>query len=145
MTTQGLEVIDHSVQLIHEWINELAGRLDWASKRNALRLLRVTLQRVRDHLPGDELAQFSAQMPVFLRGFLFEGWAPKRTLFHERSAREFIATIDKAMAESSEYRGSEDIRCVFDLLNARLSAGEIEDIRACLPQDLRALWPAPEA
>jgi uncharacterized protein (DUF2267 family) len=73
MTTQGLEVIDHSVQLTHEWINELAGRLDWASKRNALRLLRVTLQRVRDHLPGDELAQFSAQMPVFVRGVPVRG------------------------------------------------------------------------
>ena len=143
MTTQGLEVIDHSVQLTHEWINELVGRLDWGSKRAALRLLRVTLQRVRDHLPGDELAQFSAQMPVFVRGFLFEGWAPKRTLFKERSGCAFITAIDTLMADSSEYRGREDIRCVFDLLNARLSPGEIEGIRACLPQDLRALWPVP--
>ena len=143
MTGQGLEVIDHSVQVTHAWINELAGRLDWSSKRNALRLLRVTLQRVRDHLPGDELAQFSAQVPLFVRGFLFEGWAPKRTLFEERTGREFVAKVDQLMADSSEYRGVEDITCVFDLLNARLSAGEIEDVRACLPHDLRVLWPAP--
>ena len=50
MTEQGLEVIDHSVHLTHEWINELAGRLGWSSKRSALRLMRTVLHRIRDHL-----------------------------------------------------------------------------------------------
>ncbi|WP_156477437.1 hypothetical protein [Falsihalocynthiibacter arcticus] len=29
MSAQGLEVIDHTVQLTHEWINELRDRLAW--------------------------------------------------------------------------------------------------------------------
>lgn len=143
MTAQGLEVIDHSVHLTHEWVNELAGRLDWSSKRSALRLLRVTLHRIRDHLVVDELAQLSAQMPLLIRGFLFEGWMPKHTPLKERHGADFVAFIDGQMEGSEEYRGREDIRRVFDLLNARLSAGEIEDIRASLPSDLRDLWPAP--
>jgi len=143
MTAQGLEVIDQSVHLTHGWINELAGRLDWSSKRSALRLMRVILHRIRDHLLVDEVAQLSAQLPVMIRGFFFEGWVPKGTPIKERHGEEFIAFISHQMSDTGEYRGREDIKCVFDLLNARISGGEVEDIRASLPQDLRDLWPTP--
>jgi uncharacterized protein (DUF2267 family) len=143
MSAQGLEVINHTVNLTHEWINELAGRLDWSSKRSALRLLRATLHHVRDHLLVEELAQLSAQLPVLVRGFFFEGWVPKRTPIKERHGEDFIAFIDGEMDGCDEYRGHQDIRCVFELLNARLSSGEVNDIRASLPEDLRGLWPAP--
>jgi len=143
MTAQGLEVIDHTVHLTHEWVNELTSRLDWSSKRSALRLFRVTLQHVRDHLTTDELAQFSAQLPLLIRGMFFEGWVPKHTPIKERSATVFIAAIEDQIGQTQDYRGPEDIRCVFDVLNARLSAGEIEDVRASLPEAIRALWPTP--
>ena len=143
MSAQGLEVLDHSVQTAHEWINELAERLDWTSKRSALRLLRTTLQHVRDHLSADELAQFSAQLPLLIRGMFFEGWVPKKTPIKERGAAEFIEAIEAQIGTTEEYRGGKDIRAVFDLLNARLSRGEIEDVRACLSEPIRALWPAP--
>lgn len=143
MSAQGLEVIDHTVQITHEWINELAGRLDWGSRLSALRFLRVTLHIVRDHLAVDELAQFSAQMPLLLRGMLFEGWVPKRTPSKARSAAEFVATVVGEMGGTQEFRGAEDIKHVFKLLNARLSAGEIEDVRANMPEGIRAYWRAP--
>ena len=143
MTAQGLEVMESSVQLSHAWINELAARLGWGSKRSTLRLLRVVLARIRDHLSPDELAQFSAQLPVMLRGFLFEGWMPRRTPIRERRAGQFITFVTEMVQGSEEYRGQPDIICVFDLLNARISRGEIAQIRACLPQGVRALWPEP--
>ena len=143
MTAQGLEVIDHSVHLTHEWINELAKRLDWSSKRSALRLLRTTLRHLRDHLLVDELAQMSAQLPLLIRGFFFEGWVPKQTPIKERNVQDFIAFITEQMGKAEEYRGRDDIKCVFDLLNNRLSRGEVEDVRATLPAPIRELWPAP--
>ena len=142
MTAQGLEVIDHTVHTTHEWINELAERLDWSSKRSALRLLRITLHCVRDHLMLDELAQFSAKLPLIIRGMLFEGWMPKNTPIKERHAEDFIAHVSCEMGDAPEYSGAVDIGCVFKLLNARLSAGEINDIRANLPSALRDIWPA---
>lgn len=143
MSAQGLEMIDHSVQVAHEWINELTGRLDWSSKRSALRLLRATLHHIRDHLLIDELAQMSAQMPLMIRGIMFEGWVPKRTPIRERHSADFVDFIDSQMDGTEEYRGRDDIKCVFELLNARLSRGEVEDIRSSLPEALRGLWPAP--
>lgn len=141
MSAQGLQVIDHTVQLTHEWINELTERLDWVHHKDALRLMRVVLHQVRDHLPIDELAQFTAQLPLLIRGMLFEGWVPKRTPVHQRDARVFVAQVEELVGGVLEYRGVEDIQTVFKFLNARISRGEVEDIRANLPGAIRELWP----
>ena len=143
MSVQGLEVIDHTVALTHEWINELSDRLGWSSPRSALRLMRTTLHHLRDHLRVDEVAQFSAQLPLLIRGIFFEGWMPKNTPIRERKAADFLAAIGAKMEGVQEFRGDADVICVFQLLNGRISAGEVADLRACLPQDIRALWPAP--
>lgn len=143
MSAQGLQVIDHTVQLTHEWINELTDRLDWSHQKDALRLMRVVMHQVRDHLQPDELAQFSAQLPLLIRGMLFEGWVPKRTPLRQRDAKVFVEEIEQDVGAMLEYRGTEDIQAVFKLLNARLSRGETNDIRANLPGPIRDLWPAP--
>ena len=140
MSAQGLESIDHSVHLTHEWINELAERLGWVSKRSAWRLMRVVLHRIRDHLLIDEVAQFSAQLPLLVRGAFFEGWVPKHTPIKERHAADFTGAIDLLMADVEEYRGKQDIVCVFALINNRISDGEVTDVRRCLPEDIRGLW-----
>lgn len=141
MSAQGLEVIDHTVQLTHEWINELRDRLDWYSSRDALRLMRVTLAQVRDHITHEEIAQLSAQMPLLVRGMFFEGWTPAKTPVKDRSADTFIEMIEEQVSEVQEWRGAADITAVFEMLNARISAGEIANVKANLPKHIRALWP----
>ena len=143
MSAQGLEVIEHTVHLTHEWVNDLTGRLGYTSRRSALRLMRVVLHRIRDHLQVNEVAQLSAQLPILIRGFFFEGWVPKRTPIKERKIEDFVAFVHIQMDRAEEYRGKDDIACVFDLLNARISRGEVEDLRSNLPADLRGIWPAP--
>lgn len=143
MSAQGLEVIDHTVHLTHEWINELAGRLDWTSPRDALRLMRSSLHAIRDHLKVDESAQFSAQLPLLIRGMYFESWVPKMTPVKERHLKDFVSRIERQVSEIIEYRGPADIQTVFKMLNHRISQGEVEDIRANLPMEIRDFWPAP--
>ncbi|MEB8386553.1 DUF2267 domain-containing protein [Rhodobacteraceae bacterium KMM 6894] len=143
MSARGLEVIDATVQKTYEWINELKGRLDWSSDRDALRLLRVTLQQIRDRVQANESAQISAQLPILIRGLFFEGWQPHLVPLKDRSAIDLITAIEHHVGDVMEYRGQQDIVTVFKLLNARISVGEINDIRANLPEDIRALWPEP--
>jgi len=143
MSSQGLQVIDHTVQLTHEWINELTERLGWGSKRSALRLMRTVLHLVRDRLSTDELAHFSAQLPMLIRGMLFEGWTPGQPSHTGRSVEAIASDVSKSLGSDTEYRGIEDIRCVFELLNNRISRGEVEDVRANLPEAIRRFWPAP--
>lgn len=143
MSAQGLETIDNAAHTTHEWIGELAGRLDWTSKRNTLRLLRVTMHQIRDHLHVNEMAQFSAQLPLLIRGMFFEGWVPKQTPNKERHIEEFVHAIEEHVGNVEEYRGPEDITHVFHLLNAHVSEGEISDVRSNLPRDIRDFWPRP--
>lgn len=141
MSTQGLEVIDHTVQLTHEWINELRDRLDWDSSRDALRLLRVTMSQIRDHLGHEEMAQLSAQMPLLIRGMFFEGWQPAHTPVRDRKAAHFTEAIEAEVGSVQQWRGVADITAVFRTLDNKISRGEIADVKACLPQAIRDMWP----
>ncbi len=141
--TRMIHVFERTNHEAHEWVNDLAGRTGWGNEREVLRLLRIALGKIRDHLPVNEMAQFSAQLPLILRGMFFEGWQPKKTPVHERHAAEFISAVDEKIGEVIDYRGAADIKAVFNVINARISRGEVEDVRACLPQELRDLWPAP--
>lgn len=143
MSARGLEIIDSTVQKTYEWINELRDRLGWSSDRDALRLLRVTLHQVRDRISIAETAQLSAQLPIVIRGFFYEGWQPHLVPLPDRSATDLIAAIEHHVGDVVEYRGQEDIVTVFKLLNARISEGQIHDIIANLPKEIRALWPKP--
>jgi uncharacterized protein (DUF2267 family) len=143
MSATGLEVLDRTWQKAHELVNELKGRLDWSSDRDTLRLLRVTLHQIRDRIHVNETAQLSAQLPIIIRGMFFEGWQPNLVPLPERRAADFISAIEHHVGDMMEYRGPQDILTVFKLLNARISAGQINDIRANLPEEIRALWPEP--
>lgn len=72
MSAVGLESIDHTVHVTHAWINELDRLLRWDNKHRSYRLLRTTLQTLRDWLPTPEIANFAAQLPELLRGVFYE-------------------------------------------------------------------------
>jgi uncharacterized protein (DUF2267 family) len=141
--TREIHVFERTNHEAHEWVNELAGRTGWTNERQVLRLLRAVLCKVRDHLPINEMAQFAAQLPSILRGMFYEGWQPQKTPVHERHAAEFVAAIEEKIGDVLDYRGEDDIAAAFKTINNHISRGEVEDVRACLPQELRELWPAP--
>jgi uncharacterized protein (DUF2267 family) len=141
MSTTGLESIDHTVQLTHIWINDLDERLGWGSKPRSYRLLRVVLQALRDWLPTNEAADLAAQLPELLRGAYYEQWRPATTPVRERSKAAFLQRIDHAFPKDPVLDTEDAVSIAFATLSARISAGEIEDVRRALPHDLRELWP----
>ena len=142
MGNVGLESIDHTVQLTHQWINDLDARLGWENKHRSFRLLRAVLQAVRDWLPVNDAVHFGAQLPELLRGIYYEQWRPSATPVKDRSRSDFVGRIEDAFANDRLLFAAEAITTVFDLLCDKLSAGEVEKVRHALPADLRVLWPA---
>ncbi len=140
MSTSRLKTIDHTVQLTHEWLNELMRQLDWDDKQRAYRLLRATLQSLRDWLQVNEAVQLSAQLPLLVRGIYFEGWHPAGTPVSKRSKADFLARIDKAFETDPIDDVDEAVAAVFRVLNQHVSEGEVEDVRNSLPESLRELW-----
>jgi uncharacterized protein (DUF2267 family) len=143
MSAVGLESIDHTVQLTHEWINDLDARLGWNNKHRTYRLLRTVLQALRDWLPANEAVDFGAQLPALLRGVYYEHWRPSNTPVKHRSRADFLVRIADAFQNDPIVFTSEAVAAVFELLSERIAAGEIDDVRHHLPSDLRTLWPLP--
>lgn len=140
MSTQGLESIDHTVQLTHIWINELDEQLGWNDKQRSYRLLRTLLHALRDWLPADESANLAAQLPTLLRGVYYEHWRPATTPVAQRSKADFLDRIDRAFVKDPIMFIEETLSIAFRFLNGKISAGELQDVHRSLPADIRALW-----
>lgn len=134
---------EHTVQLTREWVLDLCANSDIGDEQRAYRLLRVTLQTLRDWLSVEEATDLSAQLPQLLRGAYFEGWRPARSPVKPRHATDFVGRIENAFTSDPFEDTRAAVTDVFALLNRRISRGEIRDVRACLPRDLLELWQEP--
>lgn len=76
---------------------------------------------------------------MLVRGFYYEGWHPTGKPLKERHREEFLAHIEKALATHRLGLSENVARGVFELLNRRISEGEMEDIRRILPEPIREL------
>ena len=139
--TSHLHSIDHTVNVSREWVRDLARLLDCEDERRAWRVLRVTLQALRDWLDVNEAAQLSAQLPLLIRGLYYEGWQPATTPAADRSKDAFLARVERAFATDPIDDPEEAVCSVFRMLNNHISAGEVRDVRMRLPKQLRELWP----
>jgi len=144
MSTSGLKSIDETVHLTHVWLNDLLERTGWADKPRAYRLLRTTLQALRDHLPVNEAADLGAQLPQLIRGVYYEGWHPAGTPVKIRTKVAFIARIQEAFRTDPMGDAEAAVSAVFALLAEKVTEGEIDDVRRSLPVQIRELFPASE-
>jgi len=140
MTTTGLEVFDSTLQKTHEWLNDIMADLSLADRHQAYQALRGGLHALRDRLTVEEAVQLGAQLPMLIRGFYYEGWTPtgKPLKWHKP---EFLACIESSSRLCAELDGERVARAVFRLLAARVSTGEVRNVKHILPKEIRSLWP----
>jgi uncharacterized protein (DUF2267 family) len=141
MSAQGLEGLERTVQLTHIWINELDDRLRWNNKARSYRLLKAVLHVLRDSLRVDEAVDLGAQLPGLLRGAYYEQWRPATTPIKSRSVEEFLQRVNEAFRRDPLAEPSLAVLAVFQLLSKKITEGEITDVRNCLPEAVRNIWP----
>jgi uncharacterized protein (DUF2267 family) len=141
MSAVGLEGLDHTVQLTHRWINELDDRLGWNNKPRSYRLLKAVLHAVRDWLRPAEAADLAAQLPTLLRGAYYEQWRPAAVPVKHRSKADFLARMEDAFKADPLAQPAREVIVVFELLSSKITAGEIDDVRRALPEEVRNMWP----
>lgn len=141
MNNAGLDSLDRSVQLAHEWIDELDDALGWNNRPRAFRLLRAVLEVLRDCLPLAEVAHFSAQLPVVVRGAFFEHWKPEGAKPRHWDLDRFFMAVDSFFPHDPLDETAAAVTTVFGLIANHVSIGEIDHVRNCLPKDIRDLWP----
>jgi uncharacterized protein (DUF2267 family) len=139
MSTQHLEVLDSTLQKTHQWIDAIA--LDsHADRHTAYQALRAVLQTLRDRLPPQEAAHFSAQLPLLVRGIFFEGYRPSEVPV-TLSRDEFLERVRQKMVTGRSIDALSMTRQVFATMDGFLCEGEMEKIRDVLPRDFGDFLP----
>ncbi len=142
MSVTGLSEFDHTIHLTNQWLNELMKELDWEDRSRAYRGLRASLHALRDQLPVEAAVHLAAQLPMLVRGFYYEGWTPGRKPVRARSVKAFVGLVEKAFAQDPDEDPARIVRAVFGLLSRHVSEGEARNVRSCLPEGVRSLWPS---
>jgi uncharacterized protein (DUF2267 family) len=140
MSTSGLEVFDTTTQKTNVWLKDLMQELGWDDRHKAYRALRSTLHALRDRLTIEEVAQLSAQFPMLVRGFYYEGWDPTGKPVRARHADDFFAQIEREFTPDDAVDPEVVARAVFAVLSHRVTEGEINDVKQVLPSEIRNLW-----
>jgi uncharacterized protein (DUF2267 family) len=102
---------------------------------------RAVLHSLRDRLTIEETAHLGDQLPMLVRGIYYEAWRPAGKPERIRSREEFLERINERLALKEPIDVANAARAVLRTLEKHVSAGEIRDVMAVLPEDIRALWP----
>jgi uncharacterized protein (DUF2267 family) len=132
--------LSHAVQQTQGWLKELRDNGDLADEATAYSVLRAVLHQLRDRLTPEEAVDLAAQLPLIVRGAYFEGWRPGHTPEKVRSKQEFLDGV-KAKLRPHTVPPEPAVRDVLSLLAHHCDPGEISDVIAQLPADLKELWP----
>jgi uncharacterized protein (DUF2267 family) len=146
MAPNSIEAFDSTIQKTNEWLRDIALELGDNNRRHAYLALRGTLHAMRDFLPIEESAQFSAQLPMLVRGIYFEGWDPSHPPKKDRSRARFLSRVETALEralwnEEPPIDTEAAARAVLRVLSDRISAGEMDQVRHAMPERVRELWP----
>ncbi len=132
-------IIERSTEKAHVWLNEIAAAMDTDDQQLAYRVMRAYLHALRDRLPVDEAADLAAQLPDLIRGIYYEGWNPSATPVRYRSFSDFLDRVAAEALLGGETEASFAVGAAAEVLRRHVSAGEIADIRAILPDELRPI------
>jgi uncharacterized protein (DUF2267 family) len=138
MATGQVEMIGRNVELTNVWINEIAEAVGTEDRHEAYRILRAVLHAIRDRITLDESAQLAAQLPELVRGVFYEGWRPS-AIPMRYDADAFLRRIADEALLAGPTEASYAVRAAADVLRRHVSLGEIEDVLANLPADIREL------
>jgi uncharacterized protein (DUF2267 family) len=138
-----LAILGKSVQKTNVWLRDVNSELSWFTFQRGFLALRAVLHALRDRLSTPEIAQFGAQLPIFIRGIYYEGWNPAHTPVKSRGKDLFLRQVRSQFAHTRnpDIDAEEVTRAIFRVLAKHVSGGELEQVKHLLPHGLRGLWP----
>lgn len=139
MVTTQIDALDTTIHKTNTWLKEIMEELHTEDRHRAFLALRAVLQTLRNRMTLEETAEFSAQLPVLIRGLFFEGWEPSKQPV-KYDLNNFLNAIREHFTAEPKIDGEFIARGVFRVLSRRVAQGEIKDIKSILPQDMRRLW-----
>lgn len=129
-------------QFIHEVAAEMKTPWDMIK---AVRMTRAVLHALRNRLTPATSLQLIAQFPMLLKAIYVDGWK----IGHEAKTTRHLGDFLEAVREEggpglhsdfvTDYEVTQAIHAVFNVVKKHVSEGEIKDVLATLPAELRPL------
>lgn len=142
--TTGIPSLDRQINVAMTWILDADAEFGWDDRTKTFQALGATLRALRDWLTVDEAADLAAQLPSVLRGAYYEGYRPVTLPSRERDVQVFLDEIRREFRQTPLVDAEHIARKIFNVLERRVSAGEIRDVRGMLPQGFQYLWEDPQ-
>ena len=139
--TTGIADFDGAPGASAAWVTDLQERLGWQDRGKAYQALIAMLHALRDHLPADEVVYLGAELPILLRGLYYGGWHPRQRPLSLDDRQTFLSQLHEALHRDVGVDPEQVARAVLAMLSQRISAPELEDVKAACPQPLHGLWP----
>jgi len=135
------------VQDGNRFVNEIATELGLSDDRSkAYRILKSVLHVLRDKISPQESLQMIAQLPMFIKAVYVDGWKLNEKGRKLRSIDDFVNAVTEVDGMRAYFdltrpgEAENAVRVVFKVLQRHVSEGEISDIVAILPKELRSLF-----
>jgi len=141
MITAEIPAFQSTLQTTTDWLGELNNELGRDDPQQAYRMLRAVLIALRDRMTVEEATDLGAQLPLLIRGFYYEGWNPSKTPTTERDRESFLQRVAENLMPNVDGDPEQVTRAVFKVVQDRVTAGEIKDVKSNLPSDVQTLWP----
>jgi uncharacterized protein (DUF2267 family) len=139
MPNTGFPTFDTTVDKTNRILHQIEDACGWSKEQRtqSYGALRGVLHTLRDRMTVDEAAQFSAQLPLLVRGIFFEGWDPSRVP-QKMDRDEFFARVRQSVPSSVDADVEDLTQLVLHAIRAHVTDGEWEDILASVPKNLAA-------
>jgi uncharacterized protein (DUF2267 family) len=131
-------------------IKEVAEELGFPDDhQRAERMLRAVLHTLRSRLTIQESFQMMAQLPMLLKALYVDGWKYQQKPSRIKRIGDFIREVVHEDFPSGHHDittskdGENAIRAVLKVIRRHVSEGEVQDILAIMPDDLKPLWGKP--
>ncbi|MBM0240091.1 DUF2267 domain-containing protein [Micromonospora sp. ATA32] len=102
--------------------------------------LRTVLHLLRDRLPVQESVEFSAQLPVLVRGIYFDGWKPMDVPI-KLKRDDFLFEVRRHFPYDVEGGTERVVQVVLDALSRHVTQGQWDDVKDNMPRDLQRMMP----
>jgi uncharacterized protein (DUF2267 family) len=142
MAEQLQSAFESSLEKTNLMLKDIEQAYGWPkSQRNqSYCALRTVLHLLRDRMPVQESVEFSAQLPVLVRGIYFDGWKPMDVPI-KLNRDDFLLEVRRHFPYDVEGGTERVVQVVLDALSRHVTPGQWDDVKDNMPSDLQRMMP----
>ncbi|MBX7266709.1 DUF2267 domain-containing protein [Micromonospora sp. Llam7] len=142
MAEQFQSAIESSVDKTNLILKDIEQAYGWPKERRnqSYAALRTVLHLLRDRMPVQESVEFSAQLPMVVRGVYFDGWQPQDVPI-KLNRDDFLYEVRQGFPYDVEGGPERVVQVVLDTLRRHVTQGEWDDVTDTMPAGIARIMP----